>query len=197
MDINDNVQDKIRRTFVINSESEVDPLPLQFRHARDSERKVKDSVYLAITDLIGIGLSIPEAQKAVLIVANRVFDRKFKIAEVSDGPELSSIDLDTLPNERSIRKVAYQVETHGMAAEAEEIVTRSSDDGNVFTHASDSTTKKFVGKFNVSAIHINKEDLLPLPTIPVAAETKLLSKLQWGLSCLPWHLAGRLRTCES
>ena len=61
-----------------------DPLPLEFRHVRNSERKVKDSIYHAITDLIGIGLSIPEAQKAVKIVSNKVFGRDFKIAEDSE-----------------------------------------------------------------------------------------------------------------
>ena len=59
-----------------------------------------------------------------------------------------------------------------MAAEANEILTRSKMTGNVFTHASDSTTKKNVGKFNVSGIHINRDELLPLPTIPVAGEIK-------------------------
>ena len=57
-----------------------DPLPLCFRHVRNSERKVKDSIYLALTDLIGIELSIPEAQKAVRNVSNRVFGKDFKIA---------------------------------------------------------------------------------------------------------------------
>ena len=65
-----------------------------------------------------------------------------------------------------------QVEADGMAVEAQEIVKRSQDGNNVFTHAADSTTKKGVGKFNVSGIHINKDILLPLPTIPVAGETK-------------------------
>ena len=68
---------------------------------RDSERKVKDSVYLAITDLIGIGLSIPEAQKAVLIVSNRLFAWDFKI-EDEDNDDMSLIDVDTIPSERSI-----------------------------------------------------------------------------------------------
>ena len=170
-DVNQNTKQKRKRDFVIQKEKLNDPLPVKFRHVRNSERKVKDTIYLAITDLIGIGQSIPEAQKAVKIVA-RVFERDFEIAEVDENQELSSFDLDTLPNERSIRKMAEQVETHGMAAEAEEILARSSEGGNVFTHASDSTTKKGVGKFNVAAIHINRYELLPLPTIPVAGESK-------------------------
>ena len=39
------------------------------------------------------------------------------------------------------------------------------------THASDSTTKKYVGKFNVAGIHINKKPL-PLPVIPIAGEAR-------------------------
>ena len=42
----------------------------------------------------------------------------------------------------------------------------------MFCHASQSTTNRDVGKFNVSAIHINQDELLPLPTIPVAGESK-------------------------
>ena len=121
VDINENIQVK-KRHFVVQAENVLDPLPQKYRHVRDSERKVKDSVYLAITDLIGIGLSVPEAQKAVLIVSNRLFDRSFKIASDSLGPKSSTIDLDTLHSERSIRKVVDQVEAHGLAAEAEEIV---------------------------------------------------------------------------
>ena len=40
------------------------------------------------------------------------------------------------------------------------------------THSADSTTKRGVGKFNVSGIHVNREFVLPLPTIPVAGEAK-------------------------
>ena len=117
-------------------------------------------------------MSIPEAQKAVRNVSNRVFGRHFKIVEDHDNEEESSIEVDTLPKERFIRKMDEKVQTHGMAAEAQEIVDRKFEGGNVFTHASDSTTKKGVGKFNVAALHINRDEVLPLPTIPVAEESK-------------------------
>ena len=149
LDVNQNKSKLIkRRNFVVQEENVNDPLP-------------------------GIGLSVPGAQKAVKIVSNRVFSRQFKIAKEGDGDSnLDAIDLDTLPNERSIRKMAEQVETHGLAAEAHEILAKSSEGGNVFTHAADSTTKKGVGKFNVSGIHINRDELLPLRTIPVAGKSK-------------------------
>ena len=164
--------DKRKRKFVDTIDDENDPLPSEFRHVRTSERKVKDSIYLAITDLIGIGLSVAESQKAVKIVSNRVFKRNFKILDVNCQDVLDEFDLDTLPNERSIRKVAEQVEVHGLAAEAEFIIQEGKEDNNVLTHASDSTTKKGVGKFNVAGIHINRDVLLPLPTIAVAGESK-------------------------
>ena len=87
--------------FVQKEDKHNDPITPPFRHVRDSERKVKDSVYLAITDLIEIGLSIPEAQKAVLIVSNRLFAWDFKI-EDEDNDDMSLIDVDTIPSERSI-----------------------------------------------------------------------------------------------
>ena len=40
----------------------------------------------------------------------------------------------------------------------------------ILTHASDSTAKKQVGKFQVSGGLVNKKQFLPLPTIPVAGE---------------------------
>jgi hypothetical protein len=63
------------------------------------------------------------------------------------------------------------VEVQGLAAEASEIETRSKA-GDLVTHASDSTTKKRVGKFNVAGIHFNKEAPLPLPVVPVAGEAR-------------------------
>ena len=97
-----NTKRKRRGDFVVQTKELNDPLPLCLRHVRNSEKKVKVCIYLAITNLIGIGLSIPEAQKAVKVVSNRVFGRYFKVAEDADNvnEELSSLELDTLPNER-------------------------------------------------------------------------------------------------
>ena len=56
-------QKERKRVFVAVEEREDDPLPYQFHHVRDGERKGKESVYLALTDLIGIGLSFPAPLK--------------------------------------------------------------------------------------------------------------------------------------
>ena len=142
--------------------------------------------------MIGIGLSIPEAQKTVRNISNRVFGRTFKIAEDHDNEELSSIDLDTLPNERSIRKIAKQVETH-MKAEAQEIVDRKFEGGNVFTPASDSTTKKGVG-MKLLSISIEMSVYLFQPFLWQGRPRKrLLSRLLWGFICVQLHLERQLR----
>ena len=67
--------------------------------------------------------------------------------------------------------MAERAEAQGLAAEAREILTRSKE-GEILTHAGDSTTKRHVGKFYVSGIHINKDEPLPLPTVPVAGEAR-------------------------
>jgi hypothetical protein len=101
-----------------------DPLPMDMRHVCHSERSVRDKIYLATTDLIGIGLSPREALTAVEIVSNRCFGRKFHqskappdVNETNFVP-LEPIDQNTLPNERSVRDMAERIETQGLAAEA-------------------------------------------------------------------------------
>ena len=64
-----------------------------------------------------------------------------------------------------------KIEAQGIAAKVNEIKTRSKA-GDSLTHATDSTTKKHVGKFNVAGIHFNKVSHLPLPTVPVSGESR-------------------------
>ena len=164
-----------RRAYSSCKPKSGDPLPDEMRWARYSERNIREEIYLALSDLIGIGLSVKEALQAVMIVSNRCFDREFHLSnDASDTKEdesLEPIDQNTLPNERSVREMIERVEAQGLAAEAREILTRSKE-GNILTHASDSTTKRDVGKFCVSGIHINKEKALPLPTVPVKGEER-------------------------
>ena len=111
-----------------------DPLPFEMRHVRYSERCVRDDIYRATTDLIGIGLSPREALAAVEVVANRCFGREFHQSEAPpEAEEIQFIPLDqnTLPNERSVRDMAERVEAEGLA-EAKEIITRSKQ-GDIIT----------------------------------------------------------------
>ena len=47
----------------------------------------------------------------------------------------------------------------------------SKEDGAVIAHATDSTTRKTVGSFSVSGIHINKDKVIPLPTLNTSSES--------------------------
>ena len=110
-------------------------------------------------------------------MANRCFGREFhqsKAPPEADETEfipLEPLDQNTLPIERSVRDMAERVEAQGLAAEAKEIITRSKL-GDIITHDGDSTTKRHVGKYYVSGIHVNKEIALPLQSVPVAGEAR-------------------------
>ena len=56
-------------------------IPVRYRHLRDSERNVRDEVYKTIADLLGAGLSINEATKAIILVGKGMFDLEWKSHE--------------------------------------------------------------------------------------------------------------------
>lgn len=72
----------------LNAENqcETDEIPQRFRHVRESERMVKDEIYQAIAELDGYGFSYRECQLAILVTANTVFGRQWKMP-VEDGGE--------------------------------------------------------------------------------------------------------------
>ena len=53
-----------------------------------------------------------------------------------------------------------------------ESMTKGKEDGHMITLASDSTTRREVGKFMGSGIHIGKDASLPLPLLGIGSETK-------------------------
>ena len=159
---------KRTRSYVAHEDDKNDSMPVEFRHIRDGERKVKDDEYLALTDLMGNGFSSSEALYAVKKVSNRMFKRNFKLLTDNENSEIVQ---DTLPDVKMVHRMAERVEAHGLDAIQSEIEQRHKA-GDTITHASDSTTKKFIGKFAVSGSHVNKELALPLPTVPVAGEVR-------------------------
>ena len=160
-----------KRKYVPTEEKLDDPLPIKMRYVRDSEKKVRDSIYVVLSDLVGRGLSIDEACSAVEIVSNGLFGREFKpYKEMTDETEDIVIDQNTLPDKRSIRDKLDKIEAHGLAVASKEIEIQKHE-GATIVHQSDSTTKKSVGKFSVSGLNVNGQ-MIPLPTIPVAGETR-------------------------
>ena len=50
-------------------------------------------------------------------------------------------------------------------------ISNAASEGDIITHATDSTTRKHVGTFTPFGLHINRETYLPLTTLRMASET--------------------------
>lgn len=152
------------RTFLHIYDDVNDFLPPEMRHIRTSERVVRDDIYECLADLEGYGLSPAEAMKALVRVAE-LFGRNWKIL----GDEEDTFDINTLPHEKNLRVAARQIETKGMASVMKE-VREAKSNGNMITHAMDTTTKKRIGHFGVAGLHIGKSVPFPLPLFPTFGE---------------------------
>ena len=142
-----------------------DLLPIQMRHVRKSDRIIREEIYETLADLKGLGLSSNEACKALVTVANTLFDRRWKIHEEKSNAFL----LDTLPHTRNIRHAEELIEAKSLSCVVAEM-QKNSEEERMITHATDSTTKKGVGQFAVAGIHIGQNVPFPLPLIPVVGE---------------------------
>ena len=143
-----------------------DTLPAQLRHIRVEERQVRPEFYRTAAALTGLGLSINEASKAIVVVGNRMFNRSWKHSDDDN----SSYDKDTVPTARNIRVALQLQEVEGMARTVE-LVQAGKADGRAITHSSDSTTKKGAGQFIVQALHIGQAQQIDLPILPIYGET--------------------------
>ena len=143
-----------------------DTLPINVRHIRIKERQVKQEFYQTCAALTGLGLSIPEASAAVVVVGNRMFGRSWKNADANDD----TFDCDTVPTARNIRMALQLQEVEGMARTVD-LVQDGKGEGRAVTHASDSTTKKGAGQFIVQALHVGQSTQIDLPILPIFGET--------------------------
>ena len=62
-----------------SSLNENDPLPFEYKHISHGERKVKDTFYTTVSDLISHELSLPETCNSNCTVGKSMFGRKWKI----------------------------------------------------------------------------------------------------------------------
>ena len=87
---------KRKKKFVQAVIDQSDPLQPQYRHLRESERKVKDKVLIAIGNLVGEGLSLNEAAKAVVEVGNEERKRIVSLQKLKEqgGPFTSAEEVD-------------------------------------------------------------------------------------------------------
>ena len=157
---------KKRRLFVDTSCADGDILPEDLCHIRDSERRIKDSFYLTVSNLVGKGLSINEACNAVVEVGNGMFKRKWKCHTEDED----TIDRDTLPDRKNIREKLNLIEAECLSFVVDE-VRAGAESGRMITAAIDSTTKKRAGQFATQGIHIGQNVPFPLPLMNICGET--------------------------
>ena len=143
-----------------------DTLPISVRHIRVKERQVRPEFYQTCAALTGLGLSIPEASAAIVVVGNKMFGRSWKNA----ADDENTFDCDTVPTARNIRMALQLQEVEGMARTVE-LVQDGKAEGRAVTHASDSTTKKGAGQFIVQALHVGQTTQIDLPILPIYGET--------------------------
>ena len=157
---------KKRRLFKSNEEDQSDTIPLKYRHIRESERKVRDEVYVTLSNLVGRGLSLNESADAIVEVANGLFGRSWK----SFSDDSNNIDRDTIPGRSNIRDKMDLIETQSLSLVVDELGMQSRQ-GRMVTHAIDSTTKKRVGQFATQGIHVGQNVPFPLPLMNICGES--------------------------
>ena len=101
------------------------------------------------------------------MVGNGMFGRKWTKA----GEKEKVFDKNTLPEKIRIVEALRQIEAQSLSLVVDEI-RKGKEEGHMITLASDSTTRRDVGKFIGQGIHIGKESSLPLPLLGIGSETK-------------------------
>ena len=90
-----------RRKIVNTRITEQNEMPASYQHLRESIQKVRPEVYEAIDKMKSdFQMSERQAEGAVMIVENKLFDRKWKLHTKNE----ESLDLDTLPHQRTSGK---------------------------------------------------------------------------------------------
>ena len=142
-------------------------LPESMRYVRKSERKVLPEFYEFMQSLCGMGLSTDESMKAFVIVSNIFYKNNFKMP--CDGQ--ADIDKKTLPHRTTVLQNLNLGEVKRLDMIVQKIESLKKDQETMLTMAQDSTTRKQVGTYSTSGIHLGKNIVVPLPTLGVTSET--------------------------
>ena len=175
------VAKKRKRLYESREDDEDDEMPEKYRHVRESERNVKEEIYTTYAALSCHGLSMDECSSALVTVGNGLFGRKW----TKSGENEKTFGKDTLPEKMSVIEALRQIEAQSLNLVVEEM-RRGKEEGHMITLASDSTTRRDVGKFMGQGIHIGRESSLPLPLLGIVAESKedIALQLSMGLELL-------------
>ena len=169
-----------KRKLYIENEDKEEEMPEKYRHIRSSERKVREDVYQTFAALSGQGMSLDECSSAIKMVGNGMFGRTW----IKAG-ESKTITKDSLPEKMTIVEALRQIEAQSLSLMVG-AMEAGKEEGSMITLASDSTTRRDVGKFIGMGLHIGKEGSLPLPLLGIGSETKedIALQLSMGVELL-------------
>ena len=107
-----------------------------------------------------------ECSTAIVFVGNGLFGRKW-----SKAGENETLNKNTLPGRMPVLDALRQKETQSLSLVVDEM-GRGKEEGHMITLASDSTTRRDVGKFIGMGVHIGREGSLTLPLLGIGSETR-------------------------
>ncbi|CAH1261889.1 Hypp2477 [Branchiostoma lanceolatum] len=140
-------------------------LPPKYQHIRESIRKVRPEFYETVDKLQSCyHMSKAQASAAVVVVENQLFGRRWKSHGESDV-----IDLDTLPESKSVRYAGKSIEVLALDEIVKEIM--DCDEQVVVTYSHDGSKKQGAGSFSVQGITV-KGRYRSLPTLSIASESR-------------------------
>ena len=141
-------------------------MPARYQHLRESIRKVRPEEYEAIDKMKSdFHMSERQAEGAVMIIRNKLFDRKWKLHTENE----ESLDLDTPPHQKIIRQVGKAIKAMTLAEIVKEIM--GSKDKTVVTYNDDWSKKQGTGSFSVQGVTINGK-FRAFPTLQIASEAR-------------------------
>lgn len=130
---------KKRRTATDTVTQKDDELPRRYQHIRESIRKVRPEFYETVDKLKSCyHMSECQAESAVIAVGNKMFGQNWKAHDESE-----IIDLDTLPESKSIRDAGKSIEVMALDEIVKEIM--NSDEQVVVTYSDDGSKKQGTG----------------------------------------------------
>ena len=103
---------------------------------------MKDDFYNTCANLSGQGFSLQESITAVVLVGNGMFGRSWRRFE----DESETFSLNTAPERINVLDKLRQVEAKSLGLVVEAVMA-GKEQGQMITHASDSTTKRETGSF--------------------------------------------------
>ena len=121
-------------------EAPSDKPPEEFRHIRQYIKQVKPEFYTTLDKVISTNhCSKLQEVSAVITVTNKMFGRQWKHL----NEDSTSIDVDTAPSFKSIRKTGWTIETYTLKCIVDEIMA---SDEFIITYHDNCSKKKGVGR---------------------------------------------------